>query len=285
MTDCFFLDTANLDFLTLTGPDATRFLQGQLTCNVEALAVNALMPGAALNNKGRIYATFFLVRLDDAYVIVLHKGLGAVFLAQLRKYLPFYKCQFTEGAHGADPLLVVGAEPAALPLPEPTPPILTIGTAPVAANLLWLSPQHAEALRAQLRHGSDDDWFASAMLLGHYPFTEADVEQYTPGELRLEHHGYVSFDKGCYTGQEIVARMHYRGKTKKQLCRLDLGGTADPLALTLRDAEGAALGTPFKAIPLGADTWRALSFLPLDFVDTNTLPVADGATVSACEAL
>ncbi|MDR2213924.1 MAG: hypothetical protein LBE21_09920 [Pseudomonadales bacterium] len=275
----YFLRGADFDLLGLSGADATRFLQGQLTCDVQKLQANACTPGAALTNKGRAYALFWLLKLEaESYLFVLNKGLGAVLLGQLRKYLPFYKCQFNE-APGGELLLFIGSRP------NSGAPAFTLGDSPFA-TLLWL-PQGAESstLTSHLEHAPVERWLGDAMLLGHFPFTPEDAELYTAQELRLDQHGYVSYEKGCYTGQEIVARMHYRGKAKKQLCRLELEALEDPKALTLRDAAGQELGHLLKALPLGASRWRALAFLPSDMLDMGQFPAPSAGRLLACAPL
>src|SRR5690606_25599850 len=94
-------------------------------------------------------------------------------------------------------------------------------------------------------------WEELEMLDGHFPFTPGDSELFTPQELHLDRAGYVSFSKGCYTGQEIVARMHYRGKAKRQLFLLEVlneTGAASANDAELFDAEGAAAGKIIKQV-------------------------------------
>jgi len=276
----YYLTGADFDVLSLKGPDATRFLQGQLTCDVEALAPLSCTPGAALTNKGRAYALFWVLKLDDAsYLLVLNPGLGDVLTGQLRKYLPFYKCQFSDDI-GGELLLTVGAQGDF----ESSSPFV-LGDLPLA-KLHWFPQGVSSDVNLDgLTRGESRRWIADAMLLGHFPFTPADVELYTPQELRLDEHGYVSYTKGCYTGQEIVARMHYRGKVKKQLYRLELDDLVDATTVTLRIADGDDIGSAFKAMPLGGSRWRALAFLPVEAVSENAHPVPSEGQLAACEAL
>ncbi|MDR0779249.1 MAG: hypothetical protein LBF16_00930 [Pseudomonadales bacterium] len=275
------LTAADFAVLRLSGADATRGLQGQLTCDVAALPPGATTPGAALTNKGRAFALFWLLKLaEESYVFVLNQGLGAVLTAQLRQYLPFYKCRFSDACDGAM-LLCVGAAPVA-----PTAAtVVTLGTAPLA-TLLWLPCEAALApLTAAFAPGSAERWLADALWLGHFPFALEDVERYTPQELRLDQHGYVSYEKGCYTGQEIVARMHYRGTVKKHLCRLEFDELETASGVTLHDASGHEIGSVFKALPLGAARWRALAFLPVEALNTAALPQASAGRLYACAPL
>jgi folate-binding protein YgfZ len=68
-------------------------------------------------------------------------------------------------------------------------------------------------------------WDLANIFSGHFPFSTEDVDNYTPQELHFDDTGYVSFTKGCYTGQEIIARMHYRGKVKKRLFVLQISNS------------------------------------------------------------
>lgn len=276
----YFLTADDVDVLLLKGADATRFLQGQVTADVEALAIGACTPAAALTHKGRAYALFWLLKRDaETYVLVLNSGVGEVLTTQLRKYLPFYKCQFTKELDG-EFLLTVGAE-----LREGEHLACVLGEAPHTVAYWLPTGSDLSGLTAGLTRGDARRWLTDAVLLGHFPFTPADAELYTAAELNLDAHGYVSYEKGCYTGQEIVARMHYRGKVKKQLYRLELADLVDADNLTLRDADGNDIGSVLKALALGAAQWRALAFLPTEAVDGERRPVPSAGRLVDCAPL
>jgi folate-binding protein YgfZ len=248
---------------------------------VAALPDPGFTRGALCNNKGRVLATFLLVKQDSTCYLALNKGLGAILTLALKKYLPFYKCELRQlpaedhacfGVSGQSATTLPGL--ASVPLPEEGQ----------CSNLAsgWIcalnrTPQQylvydhsAPPAPDNIATGGLADWLVSGMLAGFFPFLPEDAEKYTPQELHLDRHGYVSFTKGCYTGQEIVARMHYRGKLKKLLFLLDapLAGNTPPTApMEILDASGAILGTTLKAL-LHDETLYALVALPADMEQT-----------------
>lgn len=279
----FHLPSGNLELLQLSGPDAVQFLQGQITCDVANLADGATMRGAACNNKGRVFACFLLLRRGDDFLLVCNPGITAPFLTQLSKYLPFYKCelrQMTTGCalHGITSPQLDALYPA-LGLPPAQP-----GTV-CNHNSGWLARLDAERALLSLPENmalpwppehevqqlSASEWLALELLHGHYPLQPEDLERFTPQELHLDRHDYVSFSKGCYTGQEIVARMHYRGKTKKQLYRFICAADAlSDESSTLYYPEHQPQGQVLKQLPAADGSMYVLVQLPV------SLETADG---------
>lgn len=252
----FHLPAGNLDAIAVIGPDAAKLLQGQLTCDVEALADSGFTRGALCNNKGRVIATFILVRQGANFHVVLTQGLGAIFLQALKKYQPFYKCELRPaagqswGVVGED--LAKGFAPAGLPPPARCQAHADgwICTLDGAAQQYVFLDSSAMPSPPGTNLGTINDWLVTGMHSGQFPFTVEDSELYTPQELHLDRHGYVSFTKGCYTGQEIVARLHYRGKLKRLLFLLEAPSMDVPQAgsMEIYDLEGTVLGTSFKTL-------------------------------------
>lgn len=221
----FTVAAGAFDVVLVQGADAARFLQGQLTCDVATLADNKLVQGACCTNKGRVIAAFTLIRQQDSYFLCMSKGLAVVLMDTLRKYAPFYKqCTLTmpgdhaltahAGDHAARLLHShqVGELPPATAASIAEGWICRLPGTPVRA-LCWRRQSQAPV------HSTTtiEQWEALGLLQGEIPFGVHDTGLHTPQELHLDRNGYISFDKGCYTGQEIVARMHYRGKLKKSL--------------------------------------------------------------------
>jgi folate-binding protein YgfZ len=126
--------------------------------------------------------------------------------------------------------------------------------------------------------GDLNDWLACGMRSGQFPFVAGDQEKYTPQEIHLDRHDYVSFTKGCYTGQEIVARMHYRGKMKKLLFLLEAPspGAASAGPMELLDANEHSLGTTIKMLHASGEL-LALAPLPAELEGNAAAVVKNGA--------
>lgn len=296
----FHIAPEQFDVLTVAGPDAIRFLQGQLTCDVDSLAEETTTWGAACNNKGRVHATFLLVKQEARLVLLLARGVGDLFMMAMKKFLPFYKCTLELNPSGWHCLGLAGPDttnllekhfgnlPAALACKttaegfictlDPTPPQYLV------CNMNGTTLQ--DEILKQIPQAPPGAWHALGMLGGHFPFMPQDTERYTVQELHLDRHGYVSFSKGCYTGQEIVARMHYRGKPKKQLYLVESESfNADWLeqGFDVLDSNGTTLGHTLKQACLpGKSGIIGLIQLPVELADSGTaLCMTGGATLAA----
>jgi folate-binding protein YgfZ len=282
----FRLSPSRHELLRISGSDAQRFLQGQLTCDVAAVADGSFVYGAACNNKGRVIAPFILLRQGEDYLLLFRQGLAERFNAALRKFLPFYKCsmqaetalacvglagtgstQWLERQGWPTPAGDAAASNAAvqvLHVDGPVPQYLLLGTEEALAALMQST---------ELQQDEGLLWQAAELYNGHYPFAVEDSEQFTPQELQYEEHHYISFTKGCYTGQEIVARMHYRGKPKKRLYRVEFSYSAaqPPATLTLLDASGSAVADCSKLSCLPSGQGVAVATLPIELADQQDL--------------
>ncbi len=293
----FIIDASHFELLRVSGSDAERFLQGQLTCDVSAVPDGGFVPGAACNNKGRVITPFLLFRQGQDFLLLFRQGLAGVFTAVLKKFLPFYKCSMTNDST----LSCCGLGGDALPhwlqssgFEAPGPGRSTSNTQGLLARLSGDTPQYVLcapaadldalglAAGSSLMRDSGELWQAASLRNGHFPFDVADSEQYTPQELHYEQQ-YVSFTKGCYTGQEIVARMHYRGKIKKQFCLVEVDPAPgnQPDALALLDEAGAALADCIKLTCMPDGHCVALAQLPLELAETpRTMATSAGRPAS-----
>jgi tRNA-modifying protein YgfZ len=293
----FFVELQEFETVGVTGPDAAKFLQGQLTCDVYSLAENTFTYGAACNNKGRIFASFILARHDTDFHVLLADGLAATFIANLQKFIPFYKCSMhvladlksigLAGTEASNTLAKLGIKipPSNTGInvdgkwlyslqPEDKQFILSISEHNYVAVKSSISPALPEKTAEQ--------WKLLNIYLGHFPFAQEDVDKYTPQELNFDQTGYVSFSKGCYTGQEIIARMHYRGKTKKRLYVLQLENGATVSAqspVEIFDNSGKSFGFSLKQLIDTNHTLVAIASLPIE-LDPTSLRNKEGKSFS-----
>jgi folate-binding protein YgfZ len=278
----FFVELKDLETVLVSGPDAAKFLQGQLTCDVHALAENAFTYGAACNNKGRIFAAFILARYGNDFHVLLAHGLAKIFIANLQKFIPFYKCSMqilsAQKAIGLAGTTAVSAlEKCHLQIPAPgtgsAVPGMWVYNLLADNTQFILSIDETEwplikaGIGSDLPEASHAHWELKNILSGHFPFSLEDVDKYTPQELHFGQTGYISFSKGCYTGQEIIARMHYRGKAKKQLYLLQIEkfrSSPDHNEIEIIDDSGKTLGFAMKQITDDNQTLFAIASLPIE---------------------
>ncbi len=251
MTDLVFTDSAffcrlsHEGLLAVRGPDASKFLQGQLTCNLNYLSADSASLGARCTPKGRMLSSFRIVQQGDGYLLAMASELLDSQLTDLQKYAAFSKSKLSDesahwlriGLQGGDAVLAS----LGLNLPATADSVIHVDSM-LAVRLsdgrseLWAPAAQAEAvlatLNAHLREAPLNDWLLAQVRAGVGQVFGANREQLIPQMINLQALGGVSFKKGCYTGQEIVARMQYLGKLKRRLYRLSLAGDAAPAVAT-----------------------------------------------------
>ncbi|XTQ95764.1 YgfZ/GcvT domain-containing protein [Xanthomonas sacchari] len=249
----------HLQYVALRGPDAAAFAHAQFANDVQALAVGQWQWNAWLTAKGRVIAVFALLRqADDALLMLLADGgaeelataLGRfVFRRKLRvsvedTLVAFGRLSLPEQARGAtsahDEAGVIELDMGGDGLPR----TLRLVPAP-AADAPAADPALAEA------------WRAADLRLGLARLAPSQREQWTPQQLGLDRLHAFSVKKGCYPGQEIVARTHFLGKAKRAVQLLEVDA---PVAI---DAAVQRDGQPFGSVVSVAGT-LALAVLPLE---------------------
>jgi folate-binding protein YgfZ len=231
----FFCPLSHEGVLAVRGVDASKFLQGQLTCNLDYLSEARATLGARCTQKGRMQSSFRILLEGDGVLLAMASELIEAQLLDLKKYAVFSKSKLTDESaswvrfglsHGDAALASLGLE-----LPQDTDSVvrandlIAIRVSPARAEL-WVRAEQADDIRnrlaAQLPEGSLNDWLLGQIRAGIGQVFGQTREEFIPQMINLQAVGGVSFKKGCYTGQEIVARMQYLGKLKRRLYRLTL---------------------------------------------------------------
>lgn len=237
----FFCPLSHEGVLAVRGSDAAKFLQGQLTCNLNYLSDTQASLGARCTQKGRMQSSFRILLQGDGVLLAMATELLEPQLADLKKYAVFSKSKLTDescawvrfGLADADaPLAALGlALPAETDSVVRTDTLIAIRVSPGRAEL-WVPTEQADAARsqlaAQLPQAELNAWLLGQIRAGIGQVMAQTRELFIPQMLNLQAVGGVSFKKGCYTGQEIVARMQYLGKLKRSLYRLSLEATQLP---------------------------------------------------------
>ena len=197
---------SHAETLLIEGPDALAFAHAQFSSNVQSLAVGTWQFSAWLNAQGRVRALFHLTRLDEQRLLLLLRGGDASALGDaLRRYV--FRSRLTLQA-SPWPVLSTGA---ALPL----------HTVQLATDGIVLGCD-THGLRLAADGTSDERWRHEQLQLG-WPWLPASaLDALLPPALSLHRLQAVAIDKGCYPGQEIVARLHWRGGHKRHLCNVRL---------------------------------------------------------------
>jgi len=233
----FFCPLSHEGVLAVRGVDASKFLQGQLTCNMDYLSDAKATLGARCTQKGRMQSSFRILLEGDGVVLAMACELVEAQLLDLKKYAVFSKSKLTDesaawvrfGLNAADAALAS----LGLDLAQDTDAVarandlVAIRVSPARAELWVRADQAADVqarLAAQLPQGELNDWLLGQIRAGIGQVFAQTREEFIPQMINLQAVGGVSFKKGCYTGQEIVARMQYLGKLKRRQYRLSLEG-------------------------------------------------------------
>jgi len=225
--------------LEISGKDAATFLQGQLTCDIRRLDNQDALLGAHCNPKGRVISSFWIAKTQgDAIALRCHASIAEKALATLKKYIVFSKAQLVPSNKIA--LAILGWKPGQFPALGNIPERgkfsihneLTVIHHSAGELEVWVAPEQAVSLWQSLAAEAKP---ASQQLLSRHWVTNgiAEVQAVTSEEFIPQMLNYhlidgISFKKGCYTGQEIVARMQYRGQLKKHTYQISGDGTVTP---------------------------------------------------------
>jgi len=202
--------TYSAQLISIDGADALAFAQAQFSSNLAALGDGHWQWSAWLDAQGRVRALFHLLRLDEQHFCLLLRGGDAADLAaQMQRFVLRAK---------------VGITPQP-PLSLSTGDAMAMHTFAQQANTIALGCGSHSLIVASR---NDDDWRLAQLRAGWPWLPDALLGQLLPASLGLEALGATALDKGCYPGQEIVARLHYRGGHKRHLYRVRLSLTLPP---------------------------------------------------------
>lgn len=233
--------------LLLEGPDAIAFAQAQFSSKVSSLVIGQWQFSAWLDPQGRVRALFQLARLaDDRLLLLLRGGNAAALVDALRRFVFRSKLTLT-------------ALPPRTLTTGPVQPMHTIHGA--AETLSFGCGTHS--MQITIEDSGDDAWRLPQLRAG-WPWLPAQVlNELLPPALSLHRLQAVAIDKGCYPGQEIVARLHYRSGHKRHLHHVILSQVASAgEALRLDEREAGYL---LDVIDTGAGV-EALAVLNDDVV-------------------
>lgn len=231
--DTLLMALTQQTLISLNGPDAEKFLQGQLTCDLNKLSLEQSLLGANCTHKGMVISVSRLFKRAEGDLLMrLPLAAAEPALANLKKFAVFSKVSIT----------LIDDQWAGLGLMgESAPELLAqLGiTAPAQVNEqclhdeiivvrvagnrprfeLWCPQSQAEQLWLKLaalaRIGNSQAWQVADIEAGLVQLGPESLETYIPQMLNLQAVEGIGFSKGCYTGQEVVARLQFRGKLKK----------------------------------------------------------------------
>ena len=263
-TGTVMADLSQLGVLAFSGEDAADFLQSQFTNDVRGLRQDAAQWNGYCSAKGRLLGNFLVWRDGADYCLQMAGDISAGLLKRLGMFILRAKVKGREAGDERVRLVVAGPQaPDAVTEAMgaiPAQAMRTLGgNQGLAVRLgedkfvLALYPDHAPAvwqtLKSHARPVGSAVWDWLRLSHGIPMIVAATQDQFVPQMVNWEILGGVNFQKGCYPGQEIVARSQYLGKLKRRmlLAHVDGGSPAPGDALYSDDLPGQASGTVANA--------------------------------------
>ena len=283
--------------LRLTGTGRVACLQGLVTCDVVKPGDGTHVFGALLTNKGMIVAPLWIARLDDSIVVELPAEAAPTVMEILVRSLPPRLCRAEDisgthaaiGVYGARAGDVIGRVLGQAPVAGAAHASYANGRAAVAASVARGTVGWDVVLPVALARAFVDDLLANGARAGGAALLEvcrieagiprlgAEIDDRTlPQEVRCEELGAISYTKGCYLGQETVARIHFRGHPNRRLAALALDRAPPrvPLAL-LQGGRGVGRLTS-AAWSNTVDGWIGLGVVRREIEDGASLQLDAG---------
>ncbi len=280
-----------LDVIVVNGPDAVGYLQGQLSQDVAGLAVGAWAPSLLLEPQGKMCAWMRVHRAaGDSVDLVVDAGFGSVVEERLRRFWLRTKAELTLRTDVSTLAVRAWPQGSSAPTPEDVTPDgvdrILVAPAPWPGRPgfdLVGAGAVLPADVARLESEAGRDALERARVDSGVPAMGSEIDPDTiPAAARVVE-AAVDFTKGCYTGQELVARIDSRGnKTPTRLVHLAGDGeTPQPgSGLSVDGTERASITT---AVPGAAAGWSGLGYLHRSVDTPAVLVLADGRAVRAVE--
>ncbi|MGE5320844.1 MAG: YgfZ/GcvT domain-containing protein [Hyphomicrobiaceae bacterium] len=291
-------DLSQLGVIAFRGDDTAAYLQGQLTNDVRSLHADTAQWNGYCSPKGRLLGNFLMWRQGEDYCLQLSGDILSSVLKRLSMFILRAKVLGRDASDESVRLVVAGkqAEPAVRAAMGTVPEVAmrTVSgdagqTIRVGADkfVLSVAPERAMDVWRALREAATPvgapvwDWLR--LSAGIPMIVAATQEQFVPQMVNLEVIGGVSFQKGCYPGQEIVARSQYLGKLKRRMFLAHVDAAAAPGDnLYSADIEGQATGAVVNAAPAPAGGFDVLAVVQVESANTQPLHLkaADGAVLT-----
>lgn len=284
------VDLSHFALLKVAGADSLNYLQGQLTNDVRQVTAEHSQLSSHLSPKGRMLNAFRLFRRGESYYLRMPAELLADALIRLRKYVLMSKVTLTDasdellriGISGPHAVASLAQELGQMPhavneviqakgltvirVAGPHPRVEVYGEAE-AVKALW------QRLSASTRVAGAPAWALLDIHAGIPNVFASSVEAFVPQMVNMQILDGVSFRKGCYTGQEVVARMQYLGKLKRRMYLAHIDGNSQPLPgdeLYCANSEsGQGAGKVVDAQPAPGGGFDLLAVVQVSLVDSN----------------
>lgn len=290
---------------TITGADGEKYLQGQITADISQLTNEQHLLAAHCDAKGKMWSNLRVFRRNEGFAWIERRSLRDAQLTELKKYAVFSKVTIAAD----DELVLMGvagfqARAALAPLFSELPNADKQVVSEGSTSLLWFehpaerfllvtdettATRVTEALRGEAQLNNSQQWLALNIEAGLPVIDSANSAQFIPQATNLQALGGISFKKGCYTGQEMVARAKFRGANKRALWSLAGKASRVPEAgedLELKMGENwRRTGTVLAAVQLDDGRLLVQAVMNNDMEPDSVFRVRDDAGSLSIEPL
>ncbi|PKI12695.1 tRNA-modifying protein YgfZ [Colwellia sp. 12G3] len=231
LPETYLIELSDFGAISLSGAEQTSYLQGQVTCDVNNSTESNLLVGAHCDAKGKVFSVFRLINRSSAHLLLQPKASIESSLKELRKFGVFAKVTI-DAIEDLSFIALVGEQANTLlqqefsQVPDSLSPVVQVGT----TSLVYICGDQPRYIiideqvtikslvqKLALPTYSQAVWNLLEITQGFPILSTSTSGHYVPQMLNLQAINGISFTKGCYLGQETVARMQYLGKNKRAL--------------------------------------------------------------------
>lgn len=246
--------------LAISGEDATAFLQGQFSCDVAALAGNGVTLGSYSTAKGRMQASFVLMATAQVYFLLVRKDIAETFRRRLSMFVLRAKVKIENVSAAMQAWLMQAPVTGKACLLATSEQGLKADTG-MGVALVLSSGDALPQIDADMQAVGSEAADLVFIRAGLGWVSQATYEEFVPQMLNLELIGGISFKKGCYPGQEIVARTQYLGKVKRRMYRArirNVEAVVEGAALIATQTGDQVIGRVVLACRIAANAFEVL---------------------------
>ncbi len=231
LPETYIIELSDFGAISISGEEQSSYLQGQVTCDVNSSAESKLLVGAHCDAKGKVFSVFRLINRSAAHLLLQPKASIESSLKELKKFGVFAKVTI-DVTEELSFIALVGEQASTLlqqefsQVPDSLNPVVQVGS----TSLVYLCGEQPRYIiideqatiaslveKFALPTYSQSVWNLLEITQGFPILTASTSGHYVPQMLNLQAINGISFTKGCYLGQETVARMQYLGKNKRAL--------------------------------------------------------------------
>lgn len=263
------------------GPDAASFLQNQVTSDVGDLKQGFASRSGYCNPKGRLIATLWLIKSEENIIAVLPHTVLLDFVQRINRFIMRSKVTISE----LPDAVVMGL----IKQRGDSPPVgrceavITNSMSFVLLDTNDLSDEVRVLIRST-RLDDENRWFCETIKAGFIDIEGETQEQFLPQWINLQAESGISFSKGCYPGQEIVARTKYLGEVKRRLFRFNLSAQVDSPKPIVNKNEQTA-GTLLRCAQIASGEFIGLGVIKTDHINAGESLFLNDVSISKVESV